>query len=71
MLKIFAPSLTLVILGSLLVTFSMTKQMSEKVLLTLLIVGTTLNILGVVILYIRFQKMDFLERDKSQKKCVK
>lgn len=61
MIRLFIPSIVLVVVGSLCITFSMTKIMSETVFWSLFLGGTVLNIIGVIVLYIRFQKNESRE----------
>lgn len=67
MLKRFIPSLVLVAVGAILVTFSMTKQMNDTMLWILFIGGTVINLVGILFLYIRFQQFESSSTTKKEK----
>lgn len=64
MLKKFMPSVILIALGSLIITFSMTRQLEPTILWTLFFGGTFLNIFGIACLYRRFQQVDHITTGK-------
>lgn len=68
MLKTLLPSIFLVIIGSLSITFSMTKQLEQSTIWIIFIGGTILNILGITLLYLRFQQLDQSELKKQHRK---
>lgn len=64
MLKKLLPSIILIIIGSLSITFSMTKQLDQSIIWIIFVGGTILNILGIGLLYLRFQQLDQIELKK-------
>lgn len=67
MLKKFMPSIILIALGSLIITFSMTKQLESTALWLLFLGGTALNIVGILLLYFKFQQTDHFTIEKNNK----
>lgn len=66
MLKSFTPIVLLIACGSIGITFAMTHILQPKALWILFIGGTFLNIVGVILLYFKFQKLNKITSKRSK-----
>ncbi|MEB7772890.1 hypothetical protein [Kurthia gibsonii] len=67
MFKQFVWIISLVVIGSLSITFAFTRNLEATVFWTIFSLGTICNLVGVLILYITLKKLDSIQEPKRTK----